>query len=205
MLKTHTLTRTGLRLELLGLEMRSLVDRSVKSSLLHEIIEYCVPRRLLRSFCVWAMRDHNALMRLDVEIDYDEHDRQIKLAGDNLPDGIAGCYSTECEPSPPRAGSDGQHASCPHVGKAVDLFVKTARDRGLYLTWNVSFCDRHAELYKKFGFSTSGSSKFRDLTRGSPSTRVINSRFPELSATAAVASDPAAPSETGREDHKPES
>lgn len=199
-----SLTQTGLRLELLGLEMRGLVDRSVKSARLHEIIEYCVPRRLLRSFYVWAMRGNDGHMLLNVEIDYDEHDRQITLAGDGLPDGIAGSYSIEYGPRPPSTAPDRQRPSCPHVGKAVDLFTKAARDQGLRLAWNVRFCDRHAELYKKFGFSTraSGPSRFRDLTRGGATTRIVDSLFPELSVTAVMATDASPTSDGGQEDHK---
>ena len=182
--------------------MRSIVDRSVRSSCLHEIIEYCVPRRLLRSFWIWAMQDNDALMRLDVTIDYDEHDRQIELAGDGLPDGVAGSYVVGYGRPDAASARQDRHGTCPHVGKAVDLFVKAARDRGLYLTWNVSFLDRHAELYKKFGFTYSGSSTFRDLTREAPSTKMVHSALPELSVSARVSQDLSGSAESGRQDEK---
>lgn len=197
---TQIMTQTGLRLEMVSLEMRGLVDRSVKSPRLHEIIEYCVQRRLLHSFQVWAVRGNDGLMRLDVEIDYEEHDRQIRLAGDGLPDGVAGCYPVARAP-----GNDGGwRAGCPHVGKAVDLFVKTARDRGLHLTWNVCFCDKHAELNNRFGL-TCGTSSFRDLTRNAKPNRIVHSLYSELSVSARISPDSGAPPGPGREYEKRQS
>jgi hypothetical protein len=163
--------------------MQSMIARSVKSTTLHDIVEFCVPQRLLSSFTIWAQRGNDGLMRLNVRIDYDEHDRQIELTGDGLPQGVVGSYAIECGASGP--GRAHQHG-CPSINKAIDLFVKTARDRGLFLNWSASFTGRHDELYKKFHIG-SGNSKFRDLTVNAPSTTLTHSEFSELKVLAAVA------------------
>jgi len=167
-----------------------MIARSVKSQTLHDIVDYCVPQRLLRSFTIWAQRGNDGLMRLNVRIDYDEHDRQVELTGDGLPSGIAGSYVIDSGAPGVDGTNRGRSHGCPSINKAIDLFVKTAKDRGLYLTWDVSFTDRHQELYKKFGFSWgSGPSTFRDLTVGAPSTKLTHSKFAELEVSAAIAPD----------------
>ena len=163
-----------------------MIARSVKSTTLHDIVEFCVPQRLLRSFTIWAERGNDGLMRLNVRIDYDEHDRQIELTGDGLPQGIAGSYAYEYGTSGPDGSRRARPHGCPNINKAIDLFVKTARDRGLFLTWSVSFTERHDELDKKFHLG-SGDGDFRDLTVGAPSTTLTHSEFSELKVLAAIA------------------
>ncbi|MCO6438489.1 MAG: hypothetical protein J5J06_15470 [Phycisphaerae bacterium] len=167
-----------------------MIARSVNSRILHDIVDYCVPQRLLRSFTIWAQRGNDGLMRLNVRIDYDENDRQIELTGDGLPSGIAGSCVIESGAPGVDGTNRGRSHVCLSINKAIDLFVKTAKDRGLYLTWDVSFTDRHEELSKKFGFSRGGgTNKFRDLTVGAPLTKFTCSRLVELEVTAAIAPD----------------
>ena len=201
MAMTQTLTQTGLRLTLVTLEMQSMIDRSVKSTVLHDIVEFCVPRRLLRFFTIWAQRGNDGLMRLNVTVDYDEHDRQITLNGDGLPDGIAGTYAAECGTPEADRSQETRPRGCPNINKAIDLFAKTARDRGLFLTWAVGFTERHAELYKKFHFG-SGNTAFRDRTVGTSATTLIHSEFPELRISAAVAPESPGCSDMERADRE---
>lgn len=194
MLALNTLTQTGLRLELVKLELHSLIDRSVKSEWLHEIIEYCVPRRLLRSVTIWGMRGTDGLMWLDIRLDYSEHDRQITLSGDTLPDGIAGSYTVGFSSNDTQESRKGRDPTCPHLAKALELFVETARARGFHFAYGISFTDQHDELRKKFGIGqSSGKSEFRDLTRGAQSSTVIHSVLPELRLVAAIADEMALP------------
>lgn len=165
-----------------------MIARSVKSTILHDIVEFCVPQRLLQSFTIWGQRGNDGLMRLNVRIDYDEHDRQIELTGDGLPQGVAGSYPLEFGTPSPNGSQEARSHGCPNINKAIDLFVKAARDRGLFLRWSVSFTRRHQELYKKFNFCF-GNSEFRDLTVGAPSTTLTHSEFSELKVSAAIAPD----------------
>jgi hypothetical protein len=178
------MTLTQLRLECLSLEMQSLVDRTVQCEQLREIVEYCVPRRLLRTVFVRANKGWDTMMRLQLEIDYKEHDRQITLSGDGLPDGIAGRYAIGDAPRGDHPGAGARLPSCPRIGKAIELFTRIARDRGLYLDWDVSFVDRHEELHKMFLLPFP-----RDLTYSGHRKELTHTLFPELKVVAAVAPD----------------
>lgn len=124
------------------------------------------------------------MMRLQLEIDYNEHDRQITLSGDGLPDGIAGRYAIGDAPCGNHPSVGTRLPSCPRISKAVELFTRIARDRELYLDWDVSFVDRHEELHKKFGLPYA-----RDLTYSGHRKELTHTLFPELKVVAAVAPD----------------
>jgi len=183
MIATTTMTQVGLRLELVSLEMQSLNDRSLKDKLLNEIIAYCVPHKCLQSFTVWGMEDGDAHMRLTVEIDYDEHERQVKVYGEGLPEGVAGSYNLGCGPPGGEGAGLSQPGSCPHMGKALELYLKLVEDKGLRLHWTVRFRENRTEMCEKFGLVPA---VVHDCTvSGVPST-VTNYRYPELTLTGRV-------------------
>ena len=183
MIGTTTMTQTGLRIELVSLEMQSLNDRSLKDSNLNEIIDYCAPRGFLESFTIWGMEDGKAHLRLRVELDYEEHERQIRLHGDALPDGMTGQYSITYGPPGGELEGFPQPPSCPHMGKALDLFIKLARDKGLRLHWTVCFREKRTEMCAKFGLERA---LIDDCSSGCAPSMVTNSRYPELTMTGRV-------------------
>ena len=181
---TQIMTQTGLRLRIVALEMLSIVDRSVKCPSLRNIIEYCVPRRLLGSFTIWGMRGNDGMMWLTVSIDYIEHDRQITVGGTGLPDDcdFASDANSSCTTSSITKRSG---VSCPQVNRAIDLFTAAATKLGLHLAWAVSFCDQSHELCQKFGIV--GNPNFRNLTVGTTQKTLQHSALPELEVTTACA------------------
>jgi hypothetical protein len=186
MISTSTLTRTGLRLELVGLEMQSLNDRSLRDRLLNEIIAHCVPLTCLDNFTIWGLDEDEARMRLEVRIDYDEHQHQVELSGDGVPDDLAGSYTLDDGPTG-RPGSGPMRRHCPHMGKAVELYMRLVKEQGLRLVWTVRFRERREEMCKKFGLVPAA---VRDGTVGAPESTITNSLYSELIATGRVSSTP---------------
>lgn len=115
-------------------------------------------------------------------LDYDEHAQQVKLSGEGLPDGAAGTYALEYGPAAD-IGEGSQPRCCPHMGKAVDLFIRLATDKGLRLRWAVRFRDKRQEMCEKFGL---GPAIIRDGT-GDGDENIVTSTFhPELSVRGRV-------------------
>jgi len=183
MIATTTMTQVGLRLKLVSLEMQSLNDRSLKDKLLNEIIAYCVPHKYLQGFTVWGMDGGDAHMRLAVEIDYDEHDRQVKVYGDGLPEGVEGRYSLGCAPPSSDGQGPSQPDNCPHMGKALELYLNLIKDKGLRLHWTVQFCEKRSEMCEKFGLAAA---VIHDCTGSGTANTITNSRYPELTMTGSV-------------------
>lgn len=181
-----TQTQTTLRLEMLTLEVHSLIDRTIPQRVLHEVADYCIPRRLLRCVHIYGMRNRQAFMRLDIEIDEQTQEQLLTLSGCGLPDGVAGAYSLgDCLA---RNGSPTSALLCPCVGKAVALFMATIKKRGLVPAWTLSFRDRHTELCQRFGLT--GGEPFTDCTADRPASTVRHSVLSELSVSCREAPDP---------------
>src|SRR3989304_4726883 len=150
------LTKTTLHLEMLTLEVHSLIDRTMPLEILHEIAAYCVPRKLHFVIHIWGVRGNEGFMRLDIEIDFRMHAPIVSLGGCDLKDGVAGEYWVA---DPPASLASGRSStSCPHIGKAVDLFMANLRARGLLAAWWVSFRNHAEELNARFGLRCHGGS-----------------------------------------------
>ena len=180
MIRMQTLTQIRLRIELATLELQSIVARSVKAELLNDIIAYCVPKRLLSRFTIWGMKEGKGKLRLDVEIDYDEHDRQVKLHGEGLPDGIEGEYDLSSGPRKTDGEDPVAPKTCPYMGKAVDLYMNLIEERKLNMKWTVQFCRERAAMDERFNLRPV---YIHDCTTDGVSNRVTSSQFSELSAT----------------------
>ena len=187
MATTATVTQTTVRLGLLTLEVHGLIDRTVGHEILHQVAAYCVPRRLLRCIHVYGMRARQALMRLDITIDYQAHDEFLTLGGCGLPEGVAGEYVLADGPA---IGSRSQRSStqCPHIGKAVDLFMAAMKKRGLAPAWTLEFCERQIERSAQFGLL--GGEPFTDRTIGLRASTIRHTVLPELTASCLHAPEP---------------
>ena len=64
----------------------------------------------------------------------------------------------------------GRH--CPHMGKALDLYMRLVKERGLRLHWSVRFREKREEMCEKFGL---GPAIIRDCTTDGISNEVTNS------------------------------
>ena len=177
---TSTMTRTGLRLELVSLEMQSLNDRSMKDELLGDVIAYCVPRKFLANFTIYGMEGGDSHMRLEAAIDYDEHEEQVRLSGDGLPDGVAGSYALADGPA---GAGPARPDHCPHMGKALDLYIRLVKEKGLQLLWTVSFREKRREMCEKFGLVPV---VIHDCTLGGLQSTVTNSLYSELTIVGRV-------------------
>lgn len=187
MVRTTTQTQVTLRLQLLTLEVHSMIDRTASEKRLHEIAEYCIPQRLLHSIHIYGMRGREGFMHLEITIDYDAQDQRVTLRGSGLSTDGADEYQIADDPS----NSDGPIPSsrhhCPRVAKVISLFMAALRKRGLVVGWTVGFCDRHKELCERFHLL--GGGPFTDHTAGSPATTAVHSLLPELSVATRSAPD----------------
>jgi hypothetical protein len=179
MVSTTTITRTGVRLQLVALEMLSINDRSVRQGLLADIINECVPSGMLACFILWGRRGDQALARMDVAIDYDHHEKLVRLGGDAIPEELRGEYRGELGPAGSFSANPALRKHCPHMGKVIDLFCNLLRQKGLDLAWTVQFRDRADEMQRKFSLVPLS---FTDQTAGAAANTVTDSLFPELSA-----------------------
>ena len=126
------------------------------------------------------MDDGDAHMRLEVAIDYDEHEQQIRLSGDGLPEGMAGRYALADGPT---AGGLSQPGHCPHMGKALDLYIRLVKEKDLRLHWTVRFREQRQEMCEKFGLSPA---VIHDCTVNGLQSTVTNSLYPELTIVGRV-------------------
>ncbi len=183
MLATSTLTRTMLRIEMLALELQSINDRSLKDKLLNEIIAHCMPLKYLEAFTIYGMDGDEAHMRLEVHIDYDEHEQQIKLFGDGSPDDIARNYAGDDGPSNGTGAGSSRQSHCPHMRKAVDLYMRLVKEKGLQLHWTVRFREKREEMRERFGLCPA---LIHDCTVGGMESEMTNSRYSELKVVGRV-------------------
>ncbi len=189
MVCTTTITRTGVRLQLVALEMLSINDRSIRHRLLADIVNECVPNGTLASFTLWGLRGDQAQARMGVVIDYDHQEKLVRLGGDGVPEELRGEYRGA--PGPAGSSSANTVKRCPHMGKVIDLFWNLLTQRGMNCTFSVQFRERAAELIRKFNLAPSS---FKDQTVGAAADTVTNSLFPELSAKTAFSDQFFAPS-----------
>jgi len=177
-------TAIDIRARLMLFELGALNQRTVKSLKLKEIIEYCVPRKLLARIMLKGWRGNEIHTRLEISIDYDKNggscltvksdlDRNIFTPGADSDNQQSCSNPQEC-----------QRSACPLWAKIIDWFTKLCKDNGLNLSWNISFNDQHDFLYKKFGFiSCGGASKTIDKTSGTVIHSVTNSNVSSLKMT----------------------
>ena len=179
-IKTAIDMKTRLKL----FELGALNEKTVKSPTLKEIIEYCVPRRLLARIILTGYRGNEIHTRLEVSIDYDkdggscltvksDFDRKVFTPGADGDNQQSGWSPTES-----------QQSACPLWSKIIDWFTKLCKDNGLHLSWNIRFNDQHDFLYKKFGFTSCGGvSKTIDKTSDAVIHSVTNSNVSSLKMT----------------------
>ena len=177
-------TAIDIKTRLMLFELKAFGQRTVKSPLLNEIIEYCVPRKLLARIILTGWRGNEIHTRLEVSIDYDNNggscltvksdfDRKVFTPGVDGDNQQLGWSPTES-----------QQSACPLWAKIIDWFTKLCKDNGLNLSWNIRFNDQHDFLYKKFGFtSCGGASKTIDKTSDTVIHSVTNSNVSSLKMT----------------------
>ena len=165
-------------------ELKAFNENSVKSPLLNEITEYCVPRKLLARIILQGWRGNEIHIRLEVSIDYDkdggscltvksDFDKKVFTPKDNDVDKQL-CWSPD----------EDQRSACPLWAKIIDWFTKLCKDNDLNLSWNIRFNDQHDFLYKKFGFvSCPGASRIIDKTSDAVIHSVTNSNASSLKMT----------------------
>lgn len=175
-------TAIDIKTRLMLFELGALNQRTVKSPKLKEIVEYCVPRKLLARIILKGCRGNEIHTRLKVLIDYDKKGGSCLTVKSDLgrniftpePIGKQLCWSPD----------ENQHNACPLWAKIIDWFTKLCKDNGLSLSWNIGFNDQHEFLFKKFGLvSCSSVSKIIDKTSGTAIHSVTNSNVSSLKMT----------------------
>ena len=159
-------------------------EKTVRSSLLKQIIEFCVPRKLLRAIYLWGMRGNEIHAKMFITIDYDNDKSRINIFSSN------GHEFTRQEAGDPPCAKPTPHApdrpmTCPVWAQAIEFFTQLCEDGELYLTWHISWRDQWEEMNKKFGFGQGGGSSCTtvDKTSGAPVHKIPHSILSELMMT----------------------
>jgi len=175
-------TAVDIKTRLMLFELDALNQKTVKSTLLKEISEYCVPRKLLARIILKGYRGNEIHTRLKVSIDYDKNGGSCLTVKSDSDRNI---FTPEADDKQLCWSPDeNQRSACPLWAKIIDWFTKLCKDNGLHLSWSIGFNDQHEFLFKKFGlFSCSGVSKVIDKTSDTAIHSVTNSNVPSLKMT----------------------
>ena len=177
----ETMTQTGIRTQAVIFQLKAVNAQTVGDPLLDEILDYCIPKRLLERFILYGTRGREAYSKLLVSVDYDEHERRTTVEGDDsIPSTWSGVH-TECHGAQgdDSDGETGCERECPVWRQAADWFVALTQEKDLALLWSVVFCDQNDELCRRFRLVPSN---IVDRTVGSAAHAVPNSVLPELTA-----------------------
>jgi hypothetical protein len=167
-------TRTGIdiRTRLMVFELLCFTEKTVKSSLLRNIIEYCVPKKLLSSITLTGWRGNEIHTRMEILIDYDsEGSAAFTISSE------AGTQLVSWSP-----GST-NHDPCPVWAGIIDWFMGLCSDNDLQLSWFPYFNGPARELYEKYGYSFNsggGNSEVIDKTRECSPAAVVNTNVSSL-------------------------
>ena len=165
-------------------ELGALNQRTVKNPLLKDIIEYCVPKKLLTRIILKGWRGNEIHTKLEVSIDYDNDGSSCLTVKSDLDKKVFTLGAGSADKQLCWSPDEGQRNACPLWAKIIDWFTKLCKDNELNLSWNISFNDQHDFLYKKFGFvSCPGASKTIDKTSDTIIHNVANSNVSSLKMT----------------------
>ncbi|MBN2590811.1 MAG: hypothetical protein JXA96_13185 [Sedimentisphaerales bacterium] len=168
----QTRTAIDIKSKLMVFELLAFTEKTVKSQRLREIIEYCIPRKLLRSIILKGWRRNEIHTRMEITIDYEKDDTTCFTINSDLGTQVMS-WSPEGTKQDP----------CPLWAKTIDWFTKLCKDNNLYLSWFPYFNGPSSDLYKKFGYSFSssgGGSTVIDKTRSSTTRTAVNSNASSL-------------------------
>ena len=195
MIQTQTQIGTSLRLQLITFQLLVVDKKTVDSTYLREVVEYCVPRKCLGGISVCGVCGGTVHARYRVSIDYGNDGSRIKLRTDywshNASDGTGAGDKEECAPL---SDSHADQFTCQVWNQAIEWFVRLCEEKGLELKWTVTFCRDRDEMCKRFGL---GPPSHVDKTLGTECHIIPNTQMSEL--TAGVLLDPEMYPEEGRE------
>ena len=168
----QTKTAIDIRSRLMVFELLAFTEKTVKSRRLREIIEYCVPRKLLSSITLKGRRGNEIHTRMEIDIEYSKDNGTCLTIKSDLGNQRL-TWSPEGTKQDP----------CPLWAKTIDWFTGLCKDNNLYLSWFPYFNDQSKSLYEKFGYSFSsggGTSTVIDKTCRPTSRTVVNSTISSL-------------------------
>jgi len=152
-METNIKTRMDIRNKLMILELFVLGEKTVKSPIMKEIIEYCVPRKLLKTIVIKGKKGDEIHAKMEVTIDYDSQGGSCLIMKSNMEEGVFtpeeaadASKQTSCHIS------ETSHSGCPLWSHTIDWFNMLCQEKGLRLSWNTCFKDKHRFLWDKFGF-----------------------------------------------------
>ena len=174
-----------LRLVLVSLQLQYVNEKLVRDPRLREIIEYCVPRKLLGSIWFWAWRGLEVHARLVVTLSEDNTTSAITIETSGRA-GEAAKKVMEGVPLGPE-----EQVTCPVWAQAISLFSELCDANGLALSWRPVWRDRAEELDDRFGIhvSSAGAITIIDKTEGKEEQRVHNTMFSELEMATAFSDE----------------
>ena len=170
-----------LLLKLITFQLLYVNEKLVKDPRLAEIIEYCIPRKLLAAIYFWAWRGNEIHAKMFISIRPDNTTSSITIeAIGRSGEAVKNALGADS------AGPDDRGA-CPVWTQAIELFTSLCEDNGLCFSWSVGWRDKHEELNEKFGFIKQSSShqavKIIDKTVDMPERHFSNSILSELDMT----------------------
>ena len=145
-----------------------------------EIIEYCVPRKLLETIVNEGKKGNEIHAKMEVTIDYDSQGNSSLVMKSNLEEGVFtqqetadGTKQIDCN------ADETTNAGCPLWTHTIDWFNRLCQEKGLHLSWNTYFNDKHRFLWDKFGFGPC-TGKTIDKTNTAFRHDAVNSNEPGL-------------------------
>jgi len=173
----QTKTLTGVRTDIMALQLRTVSAITVNSDDLDEIIGYCVPRKSLSHVTIYGLEGNTAHIRADFMIDYSNDTSRLKVSAGycDATGRIRG--AGEIGPASFSGSADGSRASCPIWRQAIDWITELCERKSLSLGWTVQFCRERRAMCNKFGLALAG---HVDRTRGADDQVIPNSVLSEL-------------------------
>ena len=179
-METNIKTRMDIRNKLMILELFVLGEKTVKSPIMKEIIEYCVPRKLLETIVIEGKKGNEIHAKMEVTIDYDSQGNSSLIMKSNLEEGVFtrqeaadGTKQIDCN------ADETTNTGCPLWTHTIDWFNRLCQEKGLHLSWNTYFNDKHRFLWDKFGFGPC-TGKTIDKTNTAFRHDAVNSNEPGL-------------------------
>ncbi|MCK4342363.1 MAG: hypothetical protein KAY37_11645 [Phycisphaerae bacterium] len=156
--------------------MHYVVEKTVKSQCLKEIIDFCIREKTLSHVTLWGLSDNEAHATMDLSIDYDRTGSHIKVAS-AYPVGAFYAPPADGTTASSGAPTPSENDLRPIWSEAIDWFVQLLEEKKLRLHWTVRFRDRDEEMCEKFGLVPA---THTDKTKDCPSHTIPNSVIPEF-------------------------
>jgi hypothetical protein len=141
--------KTSIKNRLIVHQLNFVVEKTVESEILKEIIEYCVAEQVLECFSVMGCVNGEIHARMDITVTYESGAAVFSVTG-NVKNQM---FSSNSNNDWIKGENEMEKANCPVWAQAIEWFTQLCRQENLPLNWCVRFSERTGEMNRKFGLS----------------------------------------------------